>query len=284
MVWKQLIKCTRINAQDAKAINSSVAHLNFITNVLGWTGYSFNPPEIIGLLYKASGNIWLENGGIATLPAPSIVLGNKYTIDVNISGLAITAKSSSDNVLYSYNLTNVPDNDRQVAIGGWGGDTEWGKLIIEGEITTPIITPSDMINIQSNGAVFAPVIEVVGNPTIEWVFNDAAASSSTAPVKNYGSVGSRHNYLRVTPWSALTGINVGYDASDGGYGGFALVSSQNVSGFQNLNLAKSSLQYLCASYNPLTELDLREFTALKFVELLSCNNLATIRLGTHPVL
>ena len=55
-------------------------------------------------------------------------------------------------------------------------------------------------------------------------------------------------------------------------------------GFQNLALAKNSLQYLCASYNPLTELDLRGFTALRFVELLYCSNLATLWLDTHPVL
>ncbi len=284
VVWKQLMKCSRIYAQDAKALNASIAHLNIITNVLGWTGSNFNPPEIIGLIYKANGNIWLENGTTSSLPAPSIVLNNNYTIDVNISDTDITAKSSSDNILYSYNLTAPPDKDRQVAVGGWGGDTEWGKLIIEGEITPPVQTPSDVINIQSVGAVFAPVIEVAGTAVIEWIFDDGSLSASATPVKDYGSVGSRHNYLKVTPWSALKGINVGYDALDGGYGGFALVAKQNVAEFQNLSLAKSTLEYLCASYNPLTELDLSEFTALKFVELLNCANLSTFTLGTHPVL
>ena len=284
IVWKQLMKCSRIYAQDAKALNSTIAHLNIITNVLGWTGSNFNPPEIIGLIYKANDNIWLENGSTASLLSPNIVLNNAYTLDVNISDLAITAISTSDNKLYSHNLAAPPDKDRQVAVGGWGGDTEWGKLTIEGEITPPVQTPSDVINIQSDGALFAPVIEVAGTAVIEWVFNDGSASTSPTPVKNYGSVGSRHNYLKVTPWSALRGINVGYDGLDGGYGGFALVANQNVTGFQNLSLASGSLQYLCASYSLLTELDLRGFTALKFVELLYCANLATLRLGTHPVL
>jgi hypothetical protein len=284
MVWKQLMKCTRLFTQDAKAVNSSTAHLNFMTNVLGWSGSNFNPPEIIGLIYIASGNIWLDNAGSSTLPGPAIVLGNLYTIDINISETAITAKSSSDNVTYSHNLSSPPDYDRQVSIGGWGGDTQWGKITIEGEISPPVLIPSDVINIQTNGATFAPVIQVVGSPTIEWVFNDATTSASATPIKNYGSIGSRHNYLKVTPWSALVGINVGYDGTDGGYGGFAIVSNQNVSGIQNLSLAMSSLQYLCASYSPLTELDLREMTALKFVELLYCQNLATLQLGAYPVL
>ncbi len=149
----------------------------------------------------------------------------------------------------------------------------------------PQDVPSDVINIQSTGSVFAPVIEVIGSPDIEWIFDDGSTSSSLKPVKDYGTEGSRHNYLKVTPWSALIGINVGYDAGDGGYGGFDLVDGQNISGFNNLNLVAGSLQYLCASNNPqLQELDLRELIDLEFIELYRCYNLTTLRLDSHPVL
>ena len=281
MEWKQLIQCSRISVQDAKAINSSNAHLNFVTNVLGWTGFNFNPPEIIGLLYKSNGNFWLENEATATLPGPSIGLGNTYTIDINITSSSITTQSSMDNVVYTRNLTAPPDMERQVAVGGWGGDTEWGKLTIEGEVTPSVQVPEDMILINTIGADFAPVIEVTGTPVIEWIFNDLTTSSSATPSKNYGSLGLRHNYLKVTPWSALTGINVGYDAGDGGYGNFSLVENQNVLGFQNLAIA-SNLQYICTSHNPIEELDLRGLTALRFIESLFCSNLKSAKLGTHP--
>lgn len=284
MVWKQLMKCTRIYAQEAKALNSSTAHLNFMTNVLGWTGLNFNPAEIIGVIYKSSGNIWLENMGSEVLTGQVIALGNPYTTEINISESAITTISSADNVLKTHNLVSPPDNNREVAVGGWGGDTEWGKLTIEGEITAPLTVPPDVINIQSNGSIFAPVIEVTGSPVIEWVFDDGTTSSLSAPSKNYGSIGSRHNYLKVTPWTALVGINAGYDALDGGYGGFAMVPNQYVSGFRNLNLAKNSLRYLCASYSPMSELDVSELAALEFIELLYCSNLANLKLGSHPVL
>ncbi len=284
MVWKQLIKCTRIYAQDAKAINSSVAHLNFSTNVLGWTGLNFNPAEIIGIIYKTSGNIWLENGAAFTFSSKEIVLGNTYTTDINISESAISTRSSADNNLYTRNLISPPYPDREVSIGGWGGDTQWGKLTIEGEITPPLQVPPDVINIQSAGSTFAPVIQVTGSPVIQWTFNDGSTSSSATPSKNYGSPGSRHNYLKVTPWSALIGINTGYDANDGGYGGFAIVPNQYITGFQNLNLAKENLRYLCSSYSPLRELDISELPALQFVELLYCTNLADLKLGSHPVL
>jgi len=55
-------------------------------------------------------------------------------------------------------------------------------------------------------------------------------------------------------------------------------------GISESNPGESSLQYLCASYNPIKELDLREFTALKFVELFNCYFLDTLKLGSNPVL
>ncbi|NSW94323.1 MAG: hypothetical protein HPY62_06400, partial [Bacteroidales bacterium] len=82
MVWRQYIKCSRIYAENAEAINSPQAHLNFITNVIGWTGYNFNPPEIIGVIYISYGNIWVENGAADNLPSPSISLGKAYTVDI----------------------------------------------------------------------------------------------------------------------------------------------------------------------------------------------------------
>lgn len=284
MVWKQLIKCSRIYAEEAKSLNSEVAHLNFITNVLGWTGFNYNPEGIVGALYKENGNFWLESGTSTSLGGAAIQTGSGYKIDFNISAGQISSLSSSDNVEHKKDLISPPSNERQVALGGWGGDTEWGKLIIEGVITPPYKVPDGWINIRSIGKTFAPVIEVAGSPVIEWIFDDSTFASAKMPSKDYGSIGFRHNLLKVTPWSALKGINVGYDAADEGYGGFSIVSPQNVTGFDNLNLAKDSLQYLCISYNPLIEIDLRELGALRFIEALDCKNLIDAKLGTHPVL
>jgi hypothetical protein len=284
MIWKQLIKCSRIYVKDAKAVNSPIAHLNFITNVSGWTGNSFDPVEIIGLLYASFGGSWLENGTNPTLPAPIIALGDIYTVDINISDSEISAMSSSDGISYTHSLSSAPDFDRQVAIGGWGGDTEWGKIILEGELTGSFQTTSDVMDVLSCGAIFSPSIEIAGNPIVEWTFNDGSTSLSTSPSKDYGSQDIRHNFLKVTPWSALIGINLGYDASDGGYGGFTSVANQNILAIKNLSLAKNNLQYLCASYSPIAELDLRGFSALKFAELYFCHNLASLKLDNNPLL
>lgn len=288
MVWKQGIKCSRIIARDAMALSTTGHHLNFYSNLTSFTGSTWLPNPGLGSVLATTKNFWAINGADAgAIGAPYIVVGVARNYEYSVSSAGMTIKSSVDDVVYSYNAPCVPEYDRKIAIGGWGGNTKWGKITIEGEVTIPepyTPVPTDVINIHSNGAVFAPLIEVAGTPYVKWFFDDSTTSTSTTPVKDYGSTGSRNNYLKVTPWSALTGINVGYDASDGGYGDFAIISGQNVLGFKNLALAKNSLQYLCASYNLMTELDLRELSALKFVELYKCKNLDTIRFGTHPVL
>lgn len=287
MIWKQKIKCTRIYVQDAMALSETGRHLNFYSNLTSFNGWWLPDPGL-GAVLAAHKNFWAHNGDdMGSMGAPYITVGVPENYEYTASTEGMTIKSSIDDIVYSYNATCDLDVERKIALGGYAGNTQWGAITIEGEIVKPWqldTIPEDMINFESHGSVFAPVIEVTGDPVIEWIFDDSTTSSSVTPVKDYGNEGTRHNYLRVTPWSSLIGINVGYDAADGGYGDFDLVENQHVLGFQNLNLAKNSLQYLCANYNPITELDVSEHTALRFIELYDCQNLSVLELGIHPEL
>lgn len=287
MVWKQGSKCSRIMAEDAAALTTA-GHINIYANLISFSGSAWLPKPGLGAVLATYKNFWCQDGiNLGEIGAPFIVVGETQDYEFTVSPDRMTIKSSANNVVYTCNTLCNPDFNKKIALGGYGGSTRWGKITIEGEISSPVSVipiPSDVINFQSYGAVFAPVIEVAGNPVIEWFFNDSTTSSSATPLKEYGTTGSRRNYLKVTPWSSLVGINTGYDAADGGYGDFDLVQAQNVLAFDNLALAAGSLQYLCASFNLLTELDLRGLTALKFVELYKCQSLEKIRMGSHPLL
>lgn len=285
MIWQQPVKCTRILAEDVVALSVDGHHLNFYADLDSFDGTTYLPDPGLGAILADYKNFWVHDGTEAgDIGAPYIVVGQPEDYELTFSTTGMTISSSANDIVYSYNNPCTPGDDRKIALGGWRGDTRWGKIIIEGEITLPDAVPSDVINFQSSASVFAPVIEVKGSPVIEWIFDDGTTSSSPTPVKDYGSPGSRRNYLKVSPWSALIGINTGYDASDGGYGDFDMVQNQNILKFDNLGLAKDSLQYLCASYNPLTELDLTGFTELQFIELFRCVSLTTLKLDYHPVL
>jgi hypothetical protein len=171
-----------------------------------------------------------------------------------------------------------------VALGGHEGDTKWGKVVIEGEVDVPFTEPSDMIDIQTYGNTFSPAITVTGATSVEWKFSDGTTSASFTPTVNYGSEGLRHNLLKVTPWSALKVLNIGYDGTDEGYGDFALVPDQKVLAIKNLSLAKDGLQAICLEFSQITELDLSAFTSLQFIELPFNRNLGSVKLGSHPVL
>ena len=77
-------------------------------------------------------------------------------------------------------------------------------------------TPEANITFITTGSSFSPIITVTGNPEIKWVFGDGSTSDSASPTVKFGSKETIANTLVVTPWSAVTKINIGYDGSDGG--------------------------------------------------------------------
>ena len=128
------------------------------------------------------------------------------------------------------------------------------------------VVPSYTIDITSEGQIFAPLIAVTGTPEILWTFADATTSNELNPSKDYGTVGSRVNTLTVTPWSALTMLNLGYDAWDSGSLDIPLHDADNVSAIAGLNNA-AGMEILCVSNNlQLSTLDISGLTNLHTLE------------------
>ena len=149
-------------------------------------------------------------------------------------------------------------------------------------------TLSTNITFVTTGSSFSPIITVTGNPTVQWIFGDDSTSNSTSPTVNFGSARTRINTLVVTPWSAVTKINIGYDGSDGGAtpssNTIANLAKQNVIAVGGLENVAPYLQVWASSYNPITALDFSNFTALNTIECFSCMSLTTIGLHNVPSL
>ncbi len=148
--------------------------------------------------------------------------------------------------------------------------------------------PSSNITFVTTGSSFSPIIAVTGNPTIQWVFSDGSTSNSKSPIVNFGSAGKRVNTLVVTPWSAVTEINIGYDGSDSGAtpgaSTIANLAQQNVIAVSGLENVAPYLQIWASNYNPITSLDFSNFAVLDTIECFSCRSLATIKLHNVPSL
>ena len=148
--------------------------------------------------------------------------------------------------------------------------------------------PSSNITFVTTGSSFSPIITVIGNPTIQWTFGDGSTSNFASPTVNFGSAGTRTNTLVVTPWSAVTKINIGYDGSDDGVtpgpDTIAYLRQQNVIAVTGLENVAPYLQIWASSQNPITELDFSNFMALHTIECFYCTSLNIIKLHNVPSL
>lgn len=286
MQWRQPIKCSRILSENVVTGNNG--HVNFYTNIPVVFDGSWNPENILGVILRGFGNVFLINGSESSFQGDGPVPGSPDSYELVIAASVLTFKVSSTGLTSNISISGSPENDRFIALGAYGDDSSWGKITIEGEVSAPWQSqsvPADIVNIQTTGSVFSPILQVTGNPVIEWTFEDGTKSSSPSPVKDYGNPASRRNYLKVTPWSAVTGLNLGYDASDGGYSpDIALHPSQGVIGFQNFGNLKGSLKRLSMLGNPVREMDLSGFISIEFIELYNCKALEKLTLDNHPLL
>jgi hypothetical protein len=134
----------------------------------------------------------------------------------------------------------------------------------------------------STGSSFSPVIKTDNGASILWTWDDNTTDNSASPVKVYGTTKLRQNRLKVTPWSAVKLINIGYDAQDGGPDSIELVKNQQVSAVKNLDLVAPYLQAWCSSYNLIDSLNFSNFINLITIECLSSTSLRKVALNNTP--
>lgn len=153
--------------------------------------------------------------------------------------------------------------------------------------TISLVSAEENITFTTTGATFEPKINVTGTPIVLWTFSDGSTSDSLSPSVSFGMAATRNQTLKVIPWSAVTQINIGYDGADGGSTPNTTIlalPSQHVTVVQGLENVASSLQIWTSSYNPITSINLTNFTELNTVECFKCSNLTSITLKNTPKL
>ncbi|HZL08510.1 MAG TPA: Ig-like domain-containing protein, partial [Prolixibacteraceae bacterium] len=143
--------------------------------------------------------------------------------------------------------------------------------------------PNEII-FYSNGSTFSPVIVLQADAEVTWTWEDNTTSNSLTPTKDYGIAQLRTNRLKVTPWSALRRINIGYDAGDGGTSSIEFVANQKISLVENLHLVAPYLKEWCSSYNNFTNLDFSNFINIETIECYLTRSLQNVNLLNTPKL
>ncbi len=158
-----------------------------------------------------------------------------------------------------------------IAIIGDGRLIPWLDMTVS-DVPTPLPAPEPYIEFRTTGATFSPLIEVAEGATIEWIAPDGLTSNVANPTFNFGSEATRYTRLRVTPWSALTMVNIGYGADDGGPAWIPLHPTQPVTRVSRLSLA-TSLRVFAARSCPLSELDVTGCSSVEYWELYTVGSL-----------
>jgi hypothetical protein len=243
--------------------------------------------------------------GLRVIECQGITHTSPVDITVNASGTttgAITTTVDDDIIFIGWHCSNVYTTPTAVTgytllqnnPNPWGPDrpAEYKKItdtVSSEQATITAGTPVGSwvvalkkhpgIQFTHTGQTFQPIITVTGSPTILWTYADGTTSNLAAPtVKDFGTAATRTTTLLVTPWSALTRINVGYDGGDGGArynSDTATLAQQNVIAIEGLDLVRTSLQKIAISNNPITSLDFTNFTALEVIECYYCGSLTT---------
>lgn len=145
----------------------------------------------------------------------------------------------------------------------------------------PAITRKEVI-LVSTGKTFAPVLTVKKGTAVLWTFADGTSSSSPEPCKSYAAASNHFNRVKVTPWSGLIRVNIGYDGSDGGSESIEHVAGQGVSAVYNLHLMAPYLRQWCSSYNPISSLNFDDFVCLDTIECFKSSLLSSVSLHNTP--
>jgi hypothetical protein len=151
-------------------------------------------------------------------------------------------------------------------------------------VTAAAFAADDEVVFQATGSTFAALLTIDDGAVVQWSFADGTTSDSATPSKDYGSAAMRENRLKVTPWSALKGVNIGYDAGDGGPYSIPFLDQQNVVVVTGMANMAPYLQIWCSSNNPIQSLDFSNFTQLTEIECYLCQSMASVNLHNTPLL
>ncbi len=143
--------------------------------------------------------------------------------------------------------------------------------------------------IQTLGADFSPAVYLAADPLVsfQWVWFDGSTDTNwPVATTTFGSPAARWQTLEVSPGGVITGINLGFDGSDGGWTDkFEARPNQQVGAVTFPNGPLINLQLWASSYSPITNtLDFSGFINLQDIECFHCSNLEHVVVSGLPSL
>ena len=227
-------------------------------------------------------------GGAAARAQSETAVCAPIAASAGLVGIQVTAAPGDYTLMTTTDLNAAWNPETNFVIGGAGSTNAsfpvLGRsiLYIRAMGFAAFSGETNTILLGTQNRVFSPELSIDEGilESLLWTWSDhSTCTNHPEATKDFGSAADRLQRLDVQPAEALTAINLGFDASDGGETTpLPFRAPQGVSAVY-FPQPLPALRYFAASYNPLTNtLDFNGFSALEAVE---CFNAATLE---HVVL
>ena len=235
--------------------------------------------------------ILMLGGAAAAQAQQEFAICSPATAPAGEAGIHLEGPAGDYSLLTATNLRAAWTSETNLSIGAEGSTNVsfpfLGRPVLYIR-ATGFATSTDAthtVRFRTLGNLFSPEL-AIDEGTFEsllWAWSDGTTGTDLNPTKDFGSAAERLQSLSVQPAEALTSINLGFDASDGGETTpLPFRDPQNVSAVE-FPRPLPGLRYFAASYNPLTNtLDFTGCTNLEAVECFQASALRHVVLADLP--
>lgn len=139
------------------------------------------------------------------------------------------------------------------------------------------VAPSAVVEIESAGAGFAPLIECAGETpaSVLWRWNDGTTTAATlSPTRPFGSPALRTHRLEIFAPTRLTSLNFGHDGGDGGEATpLAHLPAQDIAAIDFHDTLPAVTTFGATGNTQIRSIDFTNLPGLEFIECYLTSNL-----------
>jgi hypothetical protein len=264
----------------------------FAKRASAWGSQYTRPGLGSNVLSFTQGTLLFNGGGLAGDFGLPVNLGRgKQMSTTNKTALQFSLSTGSfkGSLIMPGNPKRIPFSGvvldkMDIGCGSFLGASQGGRVRLSQLGVVP-----QTVEFQTLGSSFEPEAycsDTNNSGLATWLWSDDTSFAGAIPgVKDFGSAGVRYQSLQVDSPGVLTGLNIGFDGSDGGeFTSLPFLAPQNV-GAVYFPFPLTSLQYWASSYAPIANtLDFTGFTSLQSVECFDCTSLQHVAVAHLPSL
>ncbi len=163
MIWDYRMMVSEV---DTNAAAGASHHINIYSNLNDvWYGQFYAPSQSLGHVWNDWGSFW-STGDSSGAPLITDSSWNEYIIQASSTDLRCWTSASS--TWYQSSGVYYPVYDKRLALGAYGGSSEYGLTTITGEVESLSLIDNVSSSTFSNSAILSFTTDAPASSTIEY--------------------------------------------------------------------------------------------------------------------